>query len=128
MRRRQNSKHEKALARCASLAGVKRHHFCFIRMAIGGHMNRAERQSSEDSNRPSSEARTEAIIRGFWGVRYQVKDVSRSVSFYTGQLGFKTDRQVLPAFAQVSIDNLKLILSGPGASGSRPMPDGTHQE
>ena len=91
-------------------------------------MNRAERQSSENSSRSSSEARPRELIRGFWGVRYQVKDVSRSVNFYTGQLGFKTDRQVLPAFAQVSIDNLKLILSGPGASGSRPMPDGTHQE
>lgn len=34
----------------------------------------------------------------------------------------------MPAFAQVSIGNLKLILSGPGASGSRPMPDGRQQE
>jgi glyoxylase I family protein len=34
----------------------------------------------------------------------------------------------LPAFGQVSIGGLKLILSGPGASGSRPMPDGRHQE
>jgi glyoxylase I family protein len=34
----------------------------------------------------------------------------------------------LPAFDQVSIGNLKLILSGPGASGSRPMPDGRQQE
>ena len=33
-----------------------------------------------------------------------------------------------PAFGQVSIGNLKLILSGPGASGSRPMPDGRQQE
>ena len=34
----------------------------------------------------------------------------------------------LPAFGQVSGDNFKLILSGPGASGSRPMPDGRQQE
>jgi len=34
----------------------------------------------------------------------------------------------LPAFGQVSIDGLKLILSGPGASGSRTMPDGRQQE
>lgn len=67
-------------------------------------------------------------ILGLWGVRYQVKDVSRSVAFYTGQLGLKLDQQSLPAFAQVSIGNLKLILSGPGASGSRPMPDGQTQE
>ncbi len=68
------------------------------------------------------------FIIGLWGVRYQVKDVSRSVAFYTERLGLKLDMQVLPAFAQVSIGNLKLILSGPGASGSRPMPDGQAQE
>ena len=67
-------------------------------------------------------------VSGVWGVRYQVKDVSRSIDFYTQQLGFKLDMQNPPAFAQVSIANLKLILSGPGASGSRPMPDGRHQE
>jgi glyoxylase I family protein len=54
--------------------------------------------------------------------------VSRSVAFYTQQLGFKLDQQTLPAFAQVSVGNLKLILSGPGASGSRPMPDGQNQD
>lgn len=70
----------------------------------------------------------QSFIAGLWGVRYQVKDVKRSVAFYTEQLGFKLDLQVLPAFAQVSIGNLKLILSGPGASGSRPMPDGRRQE
>jgi glyoxylase I family protein len=68
------------------------------------------------------------FILGLWGVRYQVKDVRRSVTFYTQQLGFKLDRQNLPAFAQVSIGNFKLILSGPGASGSRPMPGGSQQE
>ena len=68
------------------------------------------------------------FVLGLWGVRYQVKDVQRSVAFYTQQLGLKLDEQALPAFAQVSVGNLKLILSGPGASGSRQMPDGRHQE
>jgi glyoxylase I family protein len=68
------------------------------------------------------------FVIGLWGVRYQVKDVQRSISFYTETLGFKQDRQQLPAFGQVSIGNLKLILSGPGASGSRPTPDGRQQE
>ena len=70
----------------------------------------------------------QTLILGLWGVRYQVKDVSRSVTFYTQQLGFKLDQQNLPAFAQVSVGNLKLILSGPGASGSRTMPGGRQQE
>jgi glyoxylase I family protein len=70
----------------------------------------------------------EAGIRGFWGVRYQVKDVNRAIAFYTEQLGFKLDQKHLPAFAQVSIGDFKLVLSGPGASGSRPMPDGHEQQ
>ena len=69
-----------------------------------------------------------SFVVGLWGVRYQVTDVARSVAFYTKDLGFKLDRQNLPAFAQVSIGHLKLILSGPGASGSRLMPDGRRQE
>jgi glyoxylase I family protein len=68
------------------------------------------------------------FVLGFWGVRYQVKDVQRSIFFYTKILGFNLDRQNLPAFGQVSIGDLKLILSGPGASGSRPMPDDHQQE
>src|ERR687895_588299 len=69
-----------------------------------------------------------SFVLGLWGVRYQVRDVGRSVAFYTQQLGFKLDQENLPAFAQVSVGNLKLILSGPGASGSRPMPNGRQQE
>jgi len=80
------------------------------------------------ADKPSSPEEGKSFILGLWGVRYQVKDVSRSVAFYTEQLGFKLDLKNLPAFAQVSIGNLKLILSGPGASGSRPMPDGRNQE
>ena len=62
------------------------------------------------------------------GVRYQVADVSRAVSFYTTHLGFTLQHKHLPAFAAVSLDGFTLILSGPGASGSRPMPDGRRQE
>jgi glyoxylase I family protein len=89
--------------------------------------------NQEESSHTSREAGPSAkegasFVLGFWGVRYQVKDVTRSFIFYTQQLGFKLDNQNLPAFAQVSTGNLKLILSGPGASGSRPMPDGGQQE
>ena len=65
------------------------------------------------------------VILALWGVRYQVKDVQRSIAFYTQMLGFNLDYQNLPAFGQVSISNLKLILSGPGASaGTRWRPSG----
>jgi glyoxylase I family protein len=62
------------------------------------------------------------------GVRYQVTDVARAAAFYTGVLGFRLERQQLPAFASVSLGNFVLLLSGPGASGSRPMPGGISQQ
>jgi glyoxylase I family protein len=64
----------------------------------------------------------------FHGVRYQARDVARSVEFYTRQLGFELEHQHLPDFANVSLGSLKILLSGHGASGSRPMPDGQRQE
>ena len=64
----------------------------------------------------------------FHGVRYQVEDVARSVAFYTGELGFKLEHQHLPQFATVCLGALKIHLSGPGASGSRPLPDGQRQK
>ena len=92
-------------------------------------MNQTVKESAAASDTGGSAVKEgQSFVLGLWGVRYQVKDVSRSVAFYTQQLGFKLDQQNLPAFAQVSVGNLKLILSGPGASGSRPMPGGHHQE
>ena len=70
----------------------------------------------------------ETFVVRFHGVRYQVKDVGRAVAFYTQNLGGKLEHQQLPAFASVSVDNVQILLSGPGASGSRPLPDGRHQE
>lgn len=57
-----------------------------------------------------------------------MKDVARSVTFYTQHLGFKVEHQQLPAFASVSLGDSQILLSGPGASGSRPMPNGQRQE
>jgi glyoxylase I family protein len=68
------------------------------------------------------------FIIGFHGVRYQVKDVSRSIDFYTTHLGFELKHKQLPALANVSTEDLTILLSGPGASGSRVMPDGRRQE
>src|SRR6476619_6817301 len=68
------------------------------------------------------EPEQQRFVRGFHGVRYQVRDVARSVAFYTRHLGFKLKHQHLPEFAAVSLGNADILLSGPGASGSRPMP------
>jgi glyoxylase I family protein len=67
-------------------------------------------------------------VMGVHGVRYQVRDVARAAAFYTEHLGFKLVHQQLPAFASVSLGTFTLLLSGPGASGSRPLPGGITQE
>ena len=81
----------------------------------------------QDMKTGSSAYETPAVVEGLWGVRYQIRDIPRAVEFYTG-LGFKVDMQNPPAFAAVSIGDFRLILSGPGTSGARPMPDGRSQE
>jgi glyoxylase I family protein len=68
------------------------------------------------------------FVKDFHGVRYQIGDVGRAIAFYTGHLGFKIEHQQLPAFANVSLGKLDLLLSGPEASGSRPMPSGERQK
>ena len=75
---------------------------------------------------PDVDAR--AFIKHVHGVRYQVKDVARSVTFYTKRLGFKLEHLQLPAFAGVSLGDIQILFSGPEASGSRPMPSGQRQE
>ena len=62
------------------------------------------------------------------GVRYIVTDVERSIAFYTGHLGFTLEHQQGPAFARVSKGGLALLLSGPGSSGARALPDGRQAE
>ena len=71
---------------------------------------------------------TRTFVQSVHGIRYQVSDVARSMEFYTQHLGFTLDHQHLPQFASVSLGGVSMLLSGPGASGSRPMPDGQRQE
>ena len=84
-------------------------------------MNPMEKSSTAVSDRTGA-------IQGLHGVRYQCSDVQGAIDFYTGHLGFKLEHQHLPAFATLSLGSFHLLLSGPGASGSRPMPDGRPQE
>jgi len=57
-------------------------------------------------------------------VRYMIDDVAAAIAFYTTHLGFTIESEALPAFASVTRGPLRLLLSGPGSSGRRPMPDG----
>ena len=61
-------------------------------------------------------------------VRYQVADIERSGAFYKEHLSFQPAEKFGTAFAAITRGGLRLILSGPGSSGSRPMPDGRKQE
>jgi catechol 2,3-dioxygenase-like lactoylglutathione lyase family enzyme len=61
-------------------------------------------------------------------VRYQIRDVDRAIKFYTDVLDFKLEQRTGAVFAMVSRGALQLVLSGPGTSGARPMPDGRQQE
>ena len=57
-------------------------------------------------------------------VRYMVDDVADAVDFYTTHFGFTVRTSALPAFADVTRGNLRLLLSGPRSSAGRPMVDG----
>ncbi len=57
-------------------------------------------------------------------VRYMVDDVAAAVAFYTTHLGFTLLSDQGPAFADVALGDLRLLLSGPRSSAARPMPDG----
>lgn len=82
--------------------------------------------TANTTNTTSRPAQTH--VQGFHGVRYQVTDVARAVAFYTTHLGFTVEHQQLPAFASIALDGTDILLSGPQASGSRPMPDGQQQK
>jgi catechol 2,3-dioxygenase-like lactoylglutathione lyase family enzyme len=57
-------------------------------------------------------------------VRYMVDDVEAAVSWYTEHLGFTVLSSAAPAFADVRLGALRLLLSGPTSSAGRPMADG----
>ena len=58
-------------------------------------------------------------------VRYMVDDVGAAVAWYTTHLGFTVLTNAAPAFADVTLGSLRLLLSGPKSSAGRPMPDGS---
>lgn len=95
-----------------------------VALTMGGRMNSAAASGPGPTSRslgvltPTAKAAV---------VRYQVADVERAIAFYTHHLGFRVEQRVGPAFAAVSRGSLWLLLSGPGSSGSRPLPDGRRQ-
>jgi catechol 2,3-dioxygenase-like lactoylglutathione lyase family enzyme len=60
-------------------------------------------------------------------VRYIIDDVPSAIRFYTTHLGFELEHDASPAFASVVRDGVRLLLSGDGSSGKKPLPDGRRQ-
>src|SRR5919106_6445974 len=60
-------------------------------------------------------------------VRYIIDDVPTAMHFYTTLLRFSVEHDASPAFASVVRDGVRLLLSGEGSSGKRPLPDGRTQ-
>jgi catechol 2,3-dioxygenase-like lactoylglutathione lyase family enzyme len=56
-----------------------------------------------------------------------IDDVPSAIGFYTTLLGFTLEHDASPAFASVVRDGVRLLLSGEGSSGKRPLPDGRRQ-
>jgi catechol 2,3-dioxygenase-like lactoylglutathione lyase family enzyme len=90
----------------------------------GGHMSHANAESKQTSQSTGTAGDAPMIA----AVRYQIRDLDRAIAFYTGPLEFKLEHRAGSAFAMVSRAPLQLVLSGPGSSGARPMPDGRRQE
>ena len=61
-------------------------------------------------------------------VRYMIDDVPAAMRFYTTLLGFTLEQDASPAFASLVRDGVRLLLSGDGSSGKRPLPDGRRQQ
>jgi predicted enzyme related to lactoylglutathione lyase len=53
-----------------------------------------------------------------------IDDIPGAVKFYTTHLGFALDSDASPAFASVSRDGVRLLLSGKTSSARRAMADG----
>lgn len=60
-------------------------------------------------------------------VRYMINDVPKAIHFYTEILGFTLEHDASPAFAAVSRGGVRLLLSGDGSSGKRPLSNGREQ-
>ena len=77
---------------------------------------------------PTTPAAPTTVGEDTVSVRYLVDDVEAAVAFYTTHLGFRVALDARPAFADVRRGHLRLLLSGPGSSAGRPMPDGRTPE
>jgi catechol 2,3-dioxygenase-like lactoylglutathione lyase family enzyme len=65
-----------------------------------------------------------AVDEAVVSVRFMVDDVQAAIGFFTAQPGFTLRSSAVPAFADVTRGQLRLLLAGPSISAGLPMPDG----
>ena len=88
----------------------------------------APRQGINDPHTPRDAHGKPLVRTSDVGIRYIVHDVPAAIEFYTVHLGFVLESDASPAFAAVWRDGVRLLLSGEGSSGKRPLGDGRRQE
>ena len=86
--------------------------FCVGLLVVGG--GAGEKPTPPASAKPDDKGKDKKPDFRAGAVRYQVKDVDKSVEFYTKHLDFEVEQQfgAGAAFASVSNGNLTLWLSG----------------
>jgi catechol 2,3-dioxygenase-like lactoylglutathione lyase family enzyme len=79
---------------------------------------------SEPKNQVKNPANKKEEQMSTISIRYMIDDVPAALKFYTTHLGFAVDMDASPAFASITRDGVRLLLSGKTSSGRRAMPDG----
>jgi glyoxylase I family protein len=72
--------------------------------------------------------RAQPRVIGAWGFEFYVKDVQRSIAFYTQKLGFSLRFEIPQFYAQVSIGHFNLILNSRTTAEPEEMLDRRNQE
>src|SRR5262245_50423569 len=80
--------------------------------------------TSEDSKASKAAKQKEGKPMSTVSIRYIIDEVPAAIKFYTTHLGFELETDASPAFASVTRDGVRLLLSGRTSSGRRAMPDG----
>jgi len=93
--------------------------FC-LAICVAGH----SQVKSDDTKVSKDTKQKEGKPMSTVSIRYMIDDVPAAIKFYTTHLGFALDLDASPAFASVSRDGVRLLLSGKTSSGRRTMPDG----
>jgi len=92
-------------------------------LCLGSSVAGYSEETSADT-KASNDAAQEGKAMSTVDIRYMIDDVAAAVAFYTKHLGFALEFDAGTAFAAVTRDGTRLLLSGKASSARRAMPDG----